>query len=368
PVIMDFSRERDIPASKLLIPLAFAASLGTTITIIGAPAFLIASAVLQQAGRPGLSIFSIAPIGLALTITGTLFMLLIGRFLLPARQGSRDILSRVQLDRYFTELAILPASSLVGKTLEEAKTSRHYQFTVVGWIRDNQRIPGPFAGQRLEANDILLVHTTPEDLVTFRQDQGIELHPIEKFREEMSTVLVQEDSVTYLVQAVVAPRSDMIGRTLKDLDFRRRYGALVVAFWRQRGFIQQELARIRLRAGDVLVLQGDEDSLSRVEKDPAFLMLVPFHGEPRLRRKAPVAALIMLATIVVAVFNVIGLQMVMLAGAAAVVLTGCLTPRRAYRAIDVRIFVFIAGAIPLGTAMQKSGASDVVAQWLQHAV
>lgn len=368
PVILDFSRERDIPASKLLLPLSFAASLGTTITIIGAPAFLIANAVLQRAGRPGLSIFSITPIGLSLTAVGTLFMLLVGRFLLPTRQGSRDIIGRLRLDRYFTELTILADSPLAGKTLAEAKTFRQYQFTVAGWIRNSQRLPGPFGEQRLEAGDILLVHTTPEDLVTFRQDQGIELHPIEKFREHLTDILKEEDVTTHLVQAVVAPRSDMIGRSLHDVDFRRRYGALVVAFWRRRSFIQQELARIKLRAGDVLVLQGDEDSLSRVERDPAFLMLVPFHGEPRLRRKAPIAAFIMLTTILIAIFNILSLQIVMLAGAIAVVLLGCLTPSQAYRAIDARIYVFIAGAIPLGTAMQKSGVSDLVARWLEQAI
>src|SRR5256714_6427128 len=106
PITLDLSRERKLPASKLLMPMSFAASLGTTITIIGAPAFLIASTILQQAGRPGLGIFSIAPIGLSLSLAGTLFMLLAGRFLLPARGGSEEASNRFRLDEYFTELTI----------------------------------------------------------------------------------------------------------------------------------------------------------------------------------------------------------------------------------------------------------------------
>ena len=369
PVILDFSRERDIPASKLLMPLSFAASLGTTITIIGAPAFLIASAALQQAGRPGLSIFSIAPIGLSLTVVGTLFMLLAGRFLLPTRQGSRDMAGHLRLDRYFTELTLPTDSPLLGKTLDEVRAMRQYEFSVAGWIRSGQRLSGPFTEQRLEAGDVLLIHTPPEDLVTFHQDQGVNLHPVEKFREHVNeTSGPEEDVTTNLVQAVVAPRSDMIGRSLREVDFRRRYGALVVAFWRRRSFVQRELARIKLRAGDVLVLQGDEDALSRVGRDPAFLMLVPFHGEPRLRRRAPVAALILLVTIIVAIMNIFSLETVMLAGAVAMIMTGCLTAGQAYRAVDPRIYVFIAGAIPLGTAMEKTGVSDLVAQWLQQAI
>ncbi len=369
PVIMDFSRKRDIPPSKLLMPLSFAASLGTTITIVGAPAFLIASATLQQAGRPGLSIFSIAPIGLTLTIMGTVFMLLVGRFLLPARQGSNDLINKLRLDRYFTELTILDGSPLVSKSLEEIKSQRKYQFTVAGCIRNGQRLSGPFAKHRLEAGDVLLVHTTPEDLVSFHHDEGIDLHPIEKFRESAELVPKDEEGLSgQLVQAIVAPDSDMIGRSLRDVDFRRRYGALVVAFWRRGSFIQQELARIKLRAGDVLVLQGDEDSLSRVGKDRAFLMIVPFHGEPRLRRRAWLATLIMLATIVTAVLDILPLQIVMLFGATMVVLTRCLSPGQAYRSIDARIYIFIAGVIPLGTAMQKTGTSDIVADWMGQAV
>ena len=368
PVLLDFSRQRDIPASKLLMPLSFAASLGTTITIIGAPAFLIASTTLQQAGRPGLSIFSIAPIGLALTGAGTLFMIFVGRFLLPSRQGSRDIIDRLRLDRYFTELTILDGSPLVGKTLEEVKALRQYEFKVAGCIRNGQRLPGPFGDQQLEAGDVLLVHTTPEDLITFHQDEGVDLHPVTKFGSGDDLLLNDDDDTPHLVQAIVAPRSEMIGRTLRDVDFRRRYGALVVAFWRRGSFVQQELSRIKLRAGDVLVLQGSEDALGRVGKDPAFLMFVPFEGEPRLRRRAPVAALIMLVTVLVAVFSALPLQLVLLAGAVAVVMTGCLTAGQAYRAIDARIYVFIAGAIPLGTAMQTSGVSDLMAQWLGQTI
>ena len=108
PVTLNLARERKLPSSKLLMPLSFAASLGTTITIIGAPAFLIASSTLEQAGRPGLGIFSIAPIGLSLSLLGTIFVLTVGRFLLPERRGSTDATSRFRLDQYFTEFSILP--------------------------------------------------------------------------------------------------------------------------------------------------------------------------------------------------------------------------------------------------------------------
>jgi di/tricarboxylate transporter len=164
-----------------------------------------------------------------------------------------------------------------------------------------------------------------------------------------------------------SPTSDLIGRSIANVDVRRRYGAIVVGLWRQTGWLQQELSQITLRGGDVLVLLGDDEALARIAEDRNFLLMVPFHAEPRARGKALVAAGIMLATIVVASFNA-PLHLVALAGAAAMVLTGCVRPAQAYRAIDARIYVFIAGAIPLGAAMKKSGAADVLAKWLQAAV
>ena len=369
PVTNNLSRERNIPSSKLLMPLSFAASLGTTITIIGAPAFLLASAILQQAGRPGLGIFSIAPIGLSLSLMGTLFMLLIGRFLLPTRQGTEDISNRFRLDEYFTELTILPNSPFLGKTVTEVEADARYRFKTVGLLRHGRSTTGPLTEERLSEGDVLLVRTSPEELIAIREEPSIELHPVLKYDSENTNMSsVAEDAADKFVQAVVAPGSDLVRRTIGEIDFRERYGAIVVSLWRKRGWLQQELAKIKLRAGDVLVLQGSEEALARVANDPAFLMLVPFQGESQLRRKAPLAGVIMLASILAAAFNLLTIEMAALAGAVAVVLTKCITIRQAYRAVDERIYVFIAGAIPLGEAMRKTGTSELLAGWLKNII
>ena len=366
PVTLNLARERSIPPSKLLMPLSFAASLGTTITIIGAPAFLIASTVLQQAGRPELGVFSIAPIGLTLSAVGTVFIVLVGRFLLPERQGAEEASTRFRLDDYFTELTIQPDSPFLGKTVEEVESNEHYELRVTGWVRGG-RSHGRRPGAQLEENDVLLVRATPEALVAIRSEAGVELHPVAKYGGGEAGD-DEGDISDRLVQAVVAPGSDLIGRTLGTVDFRKRYGAIVVGLWRRDAGLQPELSKIRLQAGDVLVLQGDDESLARVGNDGAFLMLVPFHGEVQLKRKAWLAGAIMVATIAAAAFNVLPIEMAALAGAVAMVLTDCLTPRQAYRAVDSRIFVFIAGAIPLGAAMQKSGTAELMAGWLERTV
>jgi di/tricarboxylate transporter len=367
PVTLRLAKERNVPPSRLLLPLSFAASLGTTITIIGAPAFLIASSLLQQAGRPGLGLFSIAPIGLALSAAGTLFIVLAGRWLLPDRKGPEDAESRFRLDSYFTEVKILEGSRMVGRTIRELEEDQRYDFTVTGWLRDGRRVPAPYGDRQLQQGDVLLVRTTPEELVAFRADPRVELHPVAQYERPSNGAdsADPEDIGQRMVQVIVAPRSEMVGRSIREIDFRRRYGALVLGLWRRAGWLDRELAEIRLMPGDVLLVHGDDDGVARVASDPAFLMMVPFQSEARLPHRAPLAALVMLGTVVAASVGV-PLELAALAGAAAMVLARCLTAAQAYRSVDARVFVFIAGAIPLGAAMTKSGASALLAGWLQQ--
>jgi di/tricarboxylate transporter len=373
PITLDLSREQKMPASKLLMPMSFAASLGTAITIIGAPAFLIASTVLQQSGRSGLGIFSIAPIGLTMTVTGTLFVILIGQFLLPKHRGGDDTSRHFRLEDYLTEIALEKGSSFIGKTAGDLQNDENNHFTVAGVIRDGRRVRGAIRNEELREADVLVVRTTPEELVSIRNNKNLELRPVKLYGGDKKTERGEkepeaEDAADLFVQAVVAPRSDLVGRTISSINFHRRYGAVVVGLWRKDGWLTQEVSKVKLRANDVLVLEGDEEALARVSNDNAFLMLVPFHAEAKVRGRAWIAGAIMLATILLAAFNLMTIEMAALTGAAAVVLSGCITLNQAYRSIDSRIFVFIAGAIPLGTAMQRTGTANLLAGWLQHAV
>ncbi len=369
PVTVNLARDKDIPVSKLLMPLSFAASLGTTITIIGAPAFLIASNLLQRAGHPGLGVFSVAPIGLTITAAGTLFMLTIGRFLLPAHKAAEDPAGLFKLADYLTEVTILPASPLVDRTMREIREDKTFEINVVEWMRNGRRVPRPYLARRTREGDVLLVRAAPEDIVAIRSEAGVELQPVQKYQPKVESNGATEDAGEQFVQVVVAPGSEYIGRTIGDIDFAERYGVIVVALWRRQSWLRQELSRIGLREGDVLVVEGSEEALVRLSNDPNFLMMVPFHGELRRRRKASLAGGIMLTSIAVAaLFSQIPLQMVMLTGATAMVLFRTITARQAYRAIDVRIYVFIAGAIPLGAAMEKTGVSGLMADWLQSVV
>jgi di/tricarboxylate transporter len=297
-------------------------------------------------------------------------MLVVGRFLLPNHKGAEDQTAHFRLENYLTELTVLPKSPFLGKTIDEVEADERYHLKVVGWIRNGRRLKTLPREKLLQENDVLVVRTTPEQLIAIRQQSDLELHPINLYGSTVKTGAENGDDedADQFVQAVVAPGSDLVGRTIGKVDFRERYGVIVVGLWRQRGWLQQEMAKVKLRASDVLVLEGDHESLARVANDRAFLMMVPFHGEPKLRGKAWLSGVIMVLAIVAAASNLMTIEMASLAGAVVAILTGCITVRQAYRSIDQRIFVFIAGAIPLGIAMKKTGTADLMAGGLQGIV
>lgn len=365
PVTLKLSQNNNVPASRLLMPMSFAASLGTTITILGAPAFLIADRLLRQADRPGLGVFSIAPIGIALTLTGLLFILLAGRFLLPSRRGKNQNAdeNRFRLDGFYTEIIIGEGSAFINQKLEELQENESLHFQVAGWLRRGRARSRPYSAKHLQANDILLVRTNPDELATIQEEPGIDLYPLFKFQngEDFKGANNSNEDTNQLVQAVLAPGSVLAGSTIGGIDFLGQYDLIVVGIWRRSAWLRAKLSKVRLREGDVLLLYGREEAFDRLKNDRSFLMLVPFKGEPFMRHRAPLAGLILVGSIAVAALGVIPVEIAFLTGALIAVLTRCLNVQQAYRAIDTRIFVFIAGAIPLGLAMQSTGTSDLIA-------
>ncbi len=372
PIILNLARENEISPSKLLIPMAFAASLGTAIAVIGAPAFLVANGLLRQAGEPPIGIFSIAPIGLVLSLTGPLFFLLGGRFLLPDHKGEGDSVDHFRLEGYYTELVLLPDSRLLGKTIREVEEQQPVDFKVSAWYRNGRPRNRPYGTKKTQAGDILVIRTSPDKLATIEKERGIALQPLEKYKESFvpsqENENGKEDLSSRLVQSVVAPGSGLIGKTIGKIDFVENFGVIVVGVWRRRGWLRTELSRVKLREGDVLVMTGETESLRRVSEDPSFLMLVPFRGEPKPLHKARLAGTIMVLAVAIAAFNIVPVQIAFLAGALVMILSGCISTQQAYESIDARIYIFIAGAIPLGLAMQETGTADLLAGWLQGLV
>lgn len=364
PILMRLARERKLPVSRLLMPMSLAASLGTTLTLFSAPAFLLASDLLKRGGAEGLDIFDITPIGAVLVLLGTTYMLL-GRWLLPRREGEAQAVDPLRLERYYTELLVEDGSPWIGRTRGEFEQAFAERLQVVDWLRHGVRRRRQAGDSPLAAGDVLLVRAPPDEIASIRDEPGLALHAVAKYgdtpREDGQAELLGEEQ---LVQAVVAPHSEFIGRSVADIDFLRTLGVVVVGLWRREGWLHGELSEMRLEEGDLLVLWGRQADVQSLASHRGFMMLMPFQGRRQTRRRAPLAVAIMVATVVAAATGLLAPQTAFLAGAVAMVVGRCVAIEQAYAGIDVRIFVMIAGVIPLGIAMEQTGTAQAVADLL----
>lgn len=362
PILTRFAKAQNLSASRLLMPMSFGASLGTTLTLVSAPAFLLASNLLERSTGSGLGIFSITPIGLALVALGMVYMLL-ARWLLPKRGAGAGDDEYLRLDRYRTELLIVEGSRWSTRPLAELQKALGDRFRLLGWLRDGQVRDDLTQGSPLFTGDILLVEASADALASLHDDQGLDLYAIARFGSTASG-----DGDPQLVQALVAPGSEFIGHSVRELDFSRRFHAVIAGLWRRDAAPTSRLADARLREGDLLVLWGRPSRFAELAAHHGFLMLVPFAGEAKRRVRAPVALLVLAATVLAAATEWLPASLAFLLGAVAMVALRCVAIEQAYRNIDVRIFVMIAGVIPLGIAMEQTGTADLFASGLLHVV
>jgi di/tricarboxylate transporter len=366
PILLRLARKHELPPSRLLMPMSLAASLGTTLTIFSAPAFLLANHLLQSAEQAELGIFSITPIGAALVALGVIYMLL-SRWVLPRRGATMDQGDYLRLDRYYTELVVKKDSPWIDRPI--AAFAKHFEsrFNIVEWLRGNVPQRQYSLQMPLKAGDVLLVHASPDELASIESEPGLALHAVAKYGEAAPAEDGERAKTHQLVQVVVAPHSPFVRQTIGAIDFFRTLGVVVVGLWRQEGWIQQEISQVALLEGDLLVLRGTPRRFAELANNRGFLMMVPFAGRHLRRHKAALALGILGAMVAIAASGILPAHIAFLAGAVALILCGCVGIEEAYREIDVRIFVMIAGVIPLGLAMEKTGTAALFASQL-HAL
>ncbi|MFN3454839.1 MAG: SLC13 family permease, partial [Pseudobdellovibrio sp.] len=365
PIVMRICKEHDMPSSRLLIPMATAASLGTTMTLIGAPAFLLANNIIKRSGEPALKLFSVTPLGAFLVGAGIVLILLL-LWLLPKTSGKDHNDEKFRIDEVFTELVIPENSKWIGMSLADFKLEVAKRFEIIGVKRWERRIFTSDDKVSLQQGDILLVKTSPDELVSVDEKNGLALRTIKKYGKNIKTNLETpyKEEELMIVQAIIAPHSPFIGKTISEIDFLTTLGVVAIGLWRKDEWIYHEISHVRLKEGDLVILWGKEEQLDEVNQNHNFLLLFPLHLQPKKRIKAKLAAAIMLGSILVAATELLAPHIAFLTGAVLMVLTNCVSLRKAYESIEVKIFVMIAGVIPLGLAMEKTGLATLLAQKL----
>lgn len=366
PIIMKICKEeKGLHASRLLIPMATAASLGTTLTLIGAPAFLLANNTLKRSGAESLSLFSVGQVGLPLVIAGVIFCILM-RWILPKRSGADDTVNGFRLTEVTTELIVLENSKVIGKTVQQLLEATQKQFRILNWKRkdDDQEIRD--TDSTILAGDTFVVVTTPDEMMSIDGEQGLILKALQKYHDGKEYIFSLAGEEKRILKAVISPKSEFVGKSIGQVDFYRSFGVAVVGIWRQSGWLSAGVSDATLQSGDMLVIWGPVDKLNKLNFHRGFLMFLPFYGTVTKRSKIKYSALIMLASVGTAAFGLLPPYVAFVAGAVLMVLTNCVDIEHAYSSIETKIFVMIAGVIPLGLAMEKTGVDKLLAEQLYH--
>jgi di/tricarboxylate transporter len=359
PIVLRISKTMDIPPSRLLMPTSFGAILGGTMTLIGTSTNLLVSSIAVQAGLPPFSFFDFAPLGIITLVAGVLYMIFIGRRLLPRRPVESDLLGKYEVREYLSEIVVPPDSPLVGENLGELNLAQRYDITILDILRDGRTILLPGRSRHIRANDVVLVRGSLEQLLAIEKADGLEIAPLSEVREK---VLSQGDEVG-MAEVVVAPAASILGFTIKELDFRHRYGVEAIGMLRRGMTLIGKFTHESIMPGDMLLVIGDKRNLVKLQNDPDFLLLVDVPMPVPRNSKAFWAVGIMTAVVVAAILGV-PIVVSALAGALLMVALGILSLDEAYASLDKRVLVLLAGILSLEAAMINSG----LAQWLGDAL
>jgi di/tricarboxylate transporter len=355
PIVIGLARRAKLSPAKFLMPLAFASILASSITLIGTSTNIVVSGMMGDYDMAGIGMFELAPVGLPIALVGLVYMMLLGRHLVPDRipeEDFQDFGARI----YLSELLLEADSPLAGQTLKEAGLGEKLDLKVLRIIRDGSRHIVPKPSTRLREKDVLLVEGQREDILRAKDMDAVAI----KAEAELPDYDLEPEEIG-LAEVILLPGSPLAGRTLKGLNFRTRYGLQVLAINRHGETLRRKLSHVRLRTTDVLVVQGERSHIQALERQNLFRILGSAEDRRPNRARAPMAIGIFVGVIAMATLNLLALPVAMLLGALLVFVTRCITPEEAYSRVNWKPLILIACMLGLGKAMELTGTAQFLA-------
>ena len=366
PVIIGLAAKAKIAPSKLLMPLAFGAILGGSCTLIGTSTNLAVSGAIVRYGQEPFSMFELTSVGVVTFAAGLLYMMLIGRRMLPNRGGEDSFSDQYDIREYVSELLVLPDSPLVGKTLGEARLNADLDLQILGIARSGQTIASPDPNERIQRRDSLIVEGTIDDILRVKEEIGLEIKPDFMLHDAML-----ESGKVELFEVMVMRDSRLVGQTLKSIRFRQTYDLTVLAINRHGETFINKLSNVVLRFGDVLLVQGKREEVEPLVLEGELLLLEDVSATSMRvdKRKWAIAAFILFLSLSLSKITIgfdIPLAVCVLSGVLLLLATKTIRHSEMYSLIDFRLLVLIACMMSFGVAMEKTGADAFLAGYVQN--
>lgn len=352
PLVLEMARRAEVAPSKLLLPLSYASLFGGVCTLLGTSTNILVASLARQEGLAPFTIFEFLPVGLLFFVTGVLYMVLFGIPNLPDR-GKTDLYQDYNMAGYLTELVVLADSTNAGCRLDECPLTRDLEIDILEIRREGRRLRNPGPATRILEGDVLLVRCQVDHVIELSGVEGISLKPL---------VGKESQADICLVEAAIAPSSQLTGKTLKEIDFRRKYGCTAIAIRHFSKILNTGLGSTPLRGGDVVLLQVPPTALERIKRATEFILLsentVPANN--RWKKFCSLAA--MAVTVLLAATEVLPIVSAVLLGCLLVFATRCLDPDEAYRTVEWQVIMLLGGMLALGEALEKTGITQMMAQ------
>ncbi|MFC6826851.1 SLC13 family permease [Halopelagius fulvigenes] len=362
PMVTDLAERGGTSPSKLLLPLSYASMFGGMLTLIGTSTNILASELSGRLIGRTFSMFEFTALGALVSVVGAAYLLTVGQWLTPERIEPRaDLTEEFEMAEYLTEVVVREDSPLVGQQVQRALVETDFDVDLIQLIREGEVFLEPLGPKEIQAGDVFALRTDRDTLIELLDVEGLDLVPNVTVDEEE---LEAAESGQNLVEIVVAPGSFLVGESLVSAGFRQQYDATVLALRRGGEIIRRRMDNIPLRVGDTLLVQATTNSIERLDVNRNFIVAQEIERSDYREEKIPVAVGIVAAVVAVAALDILPIVVSALAGALAMIATRCLRPTELYDAVQWDIVFLLAGVIPLGIAMETSGAAALLAEFV----